>query len=124
MKILFVALILNFIISCAIFDESPHEILQESSNSNNRYKAFLLYKAGNATVQNSLQVKVVPFSYKLKEKETGNIFVVDNLEGINKPVQMKWISNDTLLIQYNYLLEIIKQEDKINDIFILYELVK
>jgi hypothetical protein len=107
-----------------MFDSGPNTILKESYNSLQSKKAILFLKGGNATTDNSLQVTIGDYTYELGEKEVGNIFTTDsdhnktNLD--SSSINFKWITNDSLVIDFDSSLRTFIQKDRVEDVYIMY----
>lgn len=104
---------------------SNSTILKSISNNNQTKKAIILDNDGNATVDNSLQVFIGKFDYKISGNEIGNVFIVDRNHGATglnlNSINLTWLSDDTLLIDYDKKLRTFTKENKIDNITIIYK---
>jgi hypothetical protein len=114
-----------FATSCfQIFDSGPNKILKESYNREQSKKAILFLKGGNATTDNSLQVTISDYDYELDKTEVGNTLTTDtdhnktNLDSAS--VNFKWISNDTILLDYDKNLRIFLRNEIVNGVYVKY----
>lgn len=101
-----------------LFEEGKNRLVEEKASPSGSKKATLFIKEGNATLQESLRIKVAKQSDKLEETEGGNAFVATY--SLKDAVEMNWINDDTLHISFDKRLEIFKKELKINDVQIIY----
>jgi hypothetical protein len=111
--------------SCVqILDEPETSFVKSLQNSGKTRKAVLLQSFGNATVDLSLQVSILSSNYKLLGTEVGNTFIVDTNHGMadldSSSVNLKWISNDTLQIEYDKKLRTYKKESTVAGVHVFY----
>lgn len=83
-------------------------LLIESPNKEQSKKAILFLNPGGATTSNSYQVTVSDYDHKFQKGEVGNTFTVDRNHGATgldlTSINFKWLSNDTLQIDFDKLL--------------------
>jgi len=100
--------------SCRIFDEGKNELIKEYYNPQQSMKVIVFKKPGNATVSNSIQASIEGYDYELTNKDVGNVFVADQLEGMNLPKDslliVKWIDNNTVEFTYHAKIRTFKTE--------------
>lgn len=100
-------------------------IMNELVNSSGTTKAVLLENAGNATVDNSLQVLIVPAKYQVTFRDLGNTFVADRDHGKtnldNASIKFTWVAQNILEIDYDKKLRIFKKEKKVNGVTVFYK---
>jgi hypothetical protein len=113
------------IATCNIAGDSSVEIIKEKSNGNGT-KAVLFMKFGGATVNNSLQIALIGGENKIKNGDSGNIFICDDTTGgVNKSdANISWKSPDTLEIIYKRGLRLFKKEQDLKNIRIIYKSVE
>ncbi|MBN8835627.1 MAG: hypothetical protein J0I09_00055 [Sphingobacteriia bacterium] len=120
--ILTLFLLTIFCFSCSDIDTT---LIKTSANNSKTKKVVLLNSDGNATVDISYQISVYDFEYKLTGHELGNVFAVDRNHGATgldtSSINFKWLSNDTVLIDFDKKLRTFIQENKINGVTILYQ---
>ena len=122
--ILTASILIISLASCFDMFVEPHTtLIKASPNSDSTKKAVLLQNDGNATVDLSLQVSILDYSYKLSGKETGNAFTVDRNHGTrgldSASINFTWISKDTLQIDYDQKLRIFIQENHVDDVTVV-----
>lgn len=107
-----------------LFNEPETSLIKSLQNSGKTRKAVLLQSSGNATVDLSLHVSILSSNYILLGTELGNTFIVDPNHGMapldSLSVNFKWISNDTLQIEYDKKLRTFKKESIVTGVHILY----
>lgn len=107
-----------------LFDEPKTFLIKELQNPSKTKKAVLLQSNGDATVDLSLQVSIFNSDYKLSGKELGNVFTVDRNHGAtgidSSSINLKWVSDDTLQIEYDKKLRTFIQEKIVDGVNIIY----
>jgi hypothetical protein len=72
-----------------------------------------------------LQVSILDFNTKLNGHETGNTFSVDRNHGAtgldSNSIKLNWTSNDTLEIAYDQKLRTFIQQNKVNNVTVIYK---
>ena len=110
---------------CNIFDSADNQILRQVYNRKESKNAILFLKEGNATLDNSLQIKLVDYDYELDSKDVGNVLTADSNFGETKldstTVTVNWQGNDTLVIKLNRNLRTYVKEHKVKGVAIIYE---
>jgi hypothetical protein len=110
--------------SCIMLDSGANSVISETYNKQKNKKVILFIKDGNATVDNSFQVLISKPDYKLDKKDIGNIFIVDsnhNNAVINSDcVTASWISNDSLVIEYDKRLRTFRKDSVFDNVKIIY----
>lgn len=118
--------ILTFaLISCfSLNDTGANTLIKESVNKLGDKKAILFLKEAGATVADSYQVTVCDKDHALDKGEVGNTFTVDTNHGQTfldtASINFIWLGNDTLQIDYDKKLRTFLQEEKVNNIVIIY----
>jgi hypothetical protein len=103
--------------SCNIADDSSNEIIKEVLNGGNK-KAVLFYKYGGATVPDSYQVSIMSINKVLAKEEAGNVFTCKDFG--KETISIKWLSKDSLLIEYKKKVVVYIKKTKIDGVSILY----
>lgn len=102
---------------CDLFNTDSNVIIGEHFNPSKTLKVVVLEKLGNATVNNSTHVSVVPADYNSNRIKAGNIFVAEIIEHIydsrDSLVLVSWTSDDSLGINYPSLSDIYKIEERV-----------
>jgi hypothetical protein len=110
--------------SCTILDSGENTVISEIYNKQKNKKVILFIKGGNATVDNSFQLLISKADYKLNNKDVGNIFVVDsnhnNAVIDSVCVTARWISNDSIMIEYDKQLRTFRKDSVFDNVKILY----
>lgn len=122
-------LILALVNSCQVFVNGKNELIKEYYNPKQNLKVIVFEKLGNATANNSIQISIHRHNYKLTDKEVGNIFVADQIEGIKTSkdslLSINWLDNETVDIIYPTSIRTFKTEklfeDKIGKVKIDYK---
>ena len=122
------AFIVTFLIlsSCVdLMENNDNEIIKERTDNKGIKNCILFVKAGGATVGDSYQISILPFQEKLRDSDTGNIFIADDHDGSisydTSRVNFKWLSFDTLKVSFDKRLRIFKMIKKIQDAVIIYD---
>lgn len=126
----FTALFLAIILTSCISNElsnGTNTIIKQLANPNKTKKVILFSREAGATVDNSYQLSIIDFNSKFDTTSVGNTFTVDadhNEKLSLRPdlVNLKWISNDTLKIEYNSGLRTFIKNEKVDNIKVIYEL--
>jgi len=126
----FTALFLATILASCISNElsnGTNTIIKELANPNKTKKAILFSREAGATVDNSYQLSITEFNSKFDTTSVGNTFTVDadhNEKLSLRPdlVNLKWVSNDTLKIEYSSGLRTFIKNEKVNNVKVTYEL--
>jgi len=118
------ATILTSCISTTINDGS-NTIIRQSANPNKSKKAILFLREAGATVANSYQVSVIDFNTDFDTSSTGNTFTVDTDHNTKlilraEMINFKWISDDTLEIDYHPKLRTFIKNKVVDSIKIIY----
>lgn len=124
-RIVYCLTVLIILHSCDIFDASKNEIIVEEYDFTRNHKAVLFVKPGNATTDNSIHLSITDRDDKIKDSQTGNVFVADSDYGKakidSKCVTLKWKSNDTLIVSYDSKLRIFNQQTIMKGLVVTYE---
>jgi hypothetical protein len=118
------AICISFLIVNALINSCSSNIgysnkLVSEIRSEHGLKAVIFYKGGDATVPDSYQVSLINVDEKEPEYGAGNIFTCkDNGEGT---VSVKWISQDSLLIEYVKSTTYYIKESKAKGVNIIYK---
>ncbi len=120
-------LLISFVIlsSCTdLVDGAKNTIIKEYVNAAGNRKAIVFLKESGATVADSYQVLVTKHDHILENSEDGNAFTVDTNHGQtgldSGSLNLFWISNDTLLIEYDKKLRTFIRAAKVDGVSILY----
>lgn len=123
LRLLFIPLLLSGCFNLA--GDATNTVIRQSSNRLHTHKAFLFLREGGATVADSYQISVLNYNDKFDTTAVGNTFVVDGDHGkaeLNtESVDLKWLSDDSLLITYDGKLRQFLQKRKAEDITIIYK---
>jgi hypothetical protein len=116
---------LSFSSCFQLFEDPSTTFVKELTSPDKMKKAVLLRNDGNATVDLSWRVSILSSDFKLSGKELGNTFIVDRNHGAtgfsSSSINFKWISNDTLRIEYDKKLRTFKQEKVVEGVYVIYE---
>jgi hypothetical protein len=124
---LFLFLLFGFVFqSCfQLLEEGKNSVFKEQLNPGKSKKAILFLKDGNATMDNSLQVTIGPDEYELGNTEVGNVFTVDsdhnNSVQDSNSIRFTWLTNDTLVIDYDKNLRTFIKNNRVADVEIIYK---
>ena len=103
-----------------------NDIMKNTANDSKTKKAVLFLKTGGATTDNSLQVSVIDFKENLSSEGNGNTFTTDTDHNKttldSNSINLLWVTNDSLIIQYDKKLRTFLKMTKVNDVGIGYEL--
>ncbi|HEX8548674.1 MAG TPA: hypothetical protein VF691_17050 [Cytophagaceae bacterium] len=107
-----------------MFDDPTTTLVKMSTNEAKTKRAVLLQSDGNATVDFALHVSVMDFEDTLLGKEIGNTFTADRNHGATEidssSINLNWICNDTLQIDYDKKLRTFLQKNKVDQVKIIY----
>ena len=109
--------------SCIDITDNKNEILKERTEYQGIKNCILFIKSGGATVGDSYQISIMPYQDKLKDSDTGNIFIADGqaLSRDTSSINFEWISFDTLRISFDKNFRVFKMNTKIKDVTIVYD---
>lgn len=111
--------------SCTILDSGENSVISEIYNKQKNKKVILFIKGGNATVDNSFQALISKADYKINNKDNGNIFVVDSNHSKavidSVCVTASWISNDSVMIEYDKRLRTFRKDSVFENVKIVYK---
>lgn len=65
--------------SCIDLSDNKNEIIKERTDYEGIKNCILFIKSGGATVGDSYQISIVPYQDKLKDSDTGNIFMLTTM---------------------------------------------
>jgi hypothetical protein len=123
--VLFLSFCFCFCSCFQLFDVGENTFIRESYNPQQSRKAILFQKAGNATLDNSLQVTIAGYDHELDNKEVGNTFTVDSDHNRTRQdsgsISFTWLSNDTLQIDFDKHLRIFIQNKSVDGATIIYK---
>lgn len=104
---------------------SNNVIFKQIYNASKNKKAVLFFKENGATADNSLQVSILSADHELNKGEVGNVFTVDSnhdsTSQTESSINILWISNDTLKIEYDKRLRTFIKESNFTGIWVIYE---
>lgn len=127
--LMLVSLALLFITaSCTnIAGDCENELLNEVRSPNGKLKAVIFQRDCGATTRVSTQVSILPNGERLSN-EGGNIFVADTDHGKapsgaggGPSVEVRWVSENELLIRYDSRARVFHSEQSLNNVEIRYE---
>ena len=75
---------LTFAILCSCIDlinNNKNEIIKKRSDHKSIKTCILFIKIGGATVGDSHHISILPYQDKLRNSDTGNIFIADDHDG-------------------------------------------
>jgi hypothetical protein len=120
-------LLISFVIlsSCTdLVDGAKNTVIKQYVNAAGNRKAIVFLKESGATVEDSYQVLVTNMDHIVENSENGNTFTVDTNHGRTRLdsecLNLSWISNDTLLIEYDKKLRTFIKEAKVDGVSNLY----
>jgi len=124
-SIVYILLILLFNQSCNILGDTKNELIREESDYKGNNKAVLFIKYAGATSDNSINLSIISNHDKIKDKQTGNIFIADSDHGSttidSSCTTFKWVSSDTLIVTYDSRLRIFNQQTRFEYFVIKYK---
>ncbi|WP_462250193.1 hypothetical protein [Ferruginibacter sp.] len=104
--------------SCNTGDDFTNTLISETSNKNG-VKAVVFYKTGDATTPDSYQISLLNENEQFSQQNKANTFSCkDNGKAT---VLVKWISKDSLLIEYIRSATTYIKESKVNGVNLLYK---
>ncbi len=111
--------------SCfSLTGEGVDRLLKEVPNIQHDKKAVLFLKEASLS-EDSYQVSIKNIDSKFDTTETGNTFTVDADHGKtwldSNSINLNWVSNDTLVINYNKSLRTFIQEKYVNGVTVIYQ---
>lgn len=105
-------------------DGIKNTLIKESKNPAGNKKAILFLRLSGATVEDSYQVSVTRFNHSLERSEVGNAFTVDANHGgttlDSASINLIWLSNDSLLIEFDKKLRTFTKKGTVYGVAILY----
>ena len=111
--------------SCIDLSDNNNEIIKERTDYEGIKNCILFIRSGGATVGDSYQISILPYQDKLKDSDTGNIFIADDHDGgissDTSRVNLEWLSFDTLKVSFDKRLRVFKMKTKIKDATIVYD---
>jgi hypothetical protein len=111
--------------SCIELSDNKNEIIFETTDYNSARNSILFIKSGGATVGDSYQISVLPYQDKLKDSDTGNVFIADDHDGSisndTSRVNVRWLGYDTLKISFDKSLRVFKMNTKAKNVIIIYD---
>lgn len=120
-----IIVLFSLILTSCDLGGSNNFLLREIYSTTNGKKAVLFLKENGATSDNSLQVSILSGDQKLSKDEAGNVFTVDsNHDSTNQnrnSMNIQWISDDTLKIEYDKRLRTFIMKSNFAGIQIIYE---
>jgi hypothetical protein len=113
-------ILFGFVLIYSCNDSSNFKNIQVSEASNgNGIKAIVFYKSGDATTPDSYQVSLLNDNEQFSQKNKANTFSCkDNGKAT---VSVKWISKDSLMIEYIKSARTYIKESKVNGVNLLYK---
>lgn len=122
------AVVLLFILSsCLDLSDTANEIVKKRADYEEIKNCILFIKSGGATVGDSYQISIVPYQNKLKDSDTGNIFIADDHDGSisagTSRIDFEWVSFDTLKVSFDKRLRVFKMITETKDAKIIYDSV-
>lgn len=99
--------------------------MKEKADYEGLKNCIFFIKSGGATVGDSYQISVLPYQDKLKDSDTGNIFIADDhdrsISSDTSRVNFEWISFDTLKVSFDKRLRVFKKITETRDVKIVYD---
>ena len=124
---LFLGLTAAFIVPKIFLNSCKNQIVESYMSPDNKYEIILFLRDCGATTGFSTQVSIIETGNELPNKG-GNIFIADegdtpvSLGSWGGPfVELKWISQDKMIIEYPKASRIFKNEMQYKDIQIEYK---
>jgi len=116
---------LFFFHSCINLNDLKNEVVKERTDYEGIKNCILFIKSGGATVGDSYQISIVPYQDKLKDSDTGNIFIADDHDGSissdTSRINFEWLSFDTLKVSFDKRLRVFKMITETKDAKIIYD---
>ncbi len=110
---------------CSNLDDGNTTLLKESINPAGNKKAILFMRESGGTVANSYQVSITDKDHSLEKSEVGNAFTVDANHGAtwldSASIHFRWLSGDTLSIDFDKKLRTFMQQTSVDGVTILYQ---
>jgi hypothetical protein len=105
-----------------------NELVSEYLSPNGRNKVIVFVRDCGATTGFWTNISITNRSHKLGEDETSNAATIDDRESgpdTNRlgggEVLVKWIANDTVVFRINEAAKLLKREDELRGVTIIYE---
>lgn len=99
-------------------------LIKETFNAKHDRKAILFLKQSTLS-SDSYQVTVSNDEYKLGEEDVGNTFTVDTNHDStfldSTSINLSWLNNNTLQIDYDKALRTFIQEQKVGGVTVVYK---
>ena len=119
-------LLLVFILSsCLHLSDNKNEIVKLQIAYDGMKNCILFIKSAGATVGDSYQISILPYQEKLKNSDTGNIFIADDSGGgipsDTSRVNFEWLSFDTVKVSFDKRLRVFKMNTKSKGATIVYD---
>lgn len=121
--------LLTILTSCfsTAMSDGTNTIIKQNTNLSKSKKALLFLRQAGATIAESYQISIINFNSEFDTTSVGNTFTVDtnhNKELNLRPdlINLEWISNDTLKIEYNSKLRVFIKNKEVDNIKVIYEI--
>jgi hypothetical protein len=118
-------LLLFVLSSCLDLSDSKNDIVKERTDYDRIKNCILFIKSGGATVGDSYQISILPYQDKLRDSDTGNIFIADDHDGSitsdTSRINFEWLSFDTLKVSFDKRLRVFKMVTETKDAKIIYD---
>jgi hypothetical protein len=121
-----IAILFGYMIIKIGEDACQNKIYKEAINEDGEYQAVLFSRSCGATTSISSQLSILKKTKKLKNYESGNIFIAQRIYSVplgityGSPVYFYWVTNDSLHIVYHPKAMVFKKETKYKSINIGY----
>lgn len=110
---------------CLDLGDSTNSLIKDRPNVAHTKKAILFLKEAGATVADSYQLSIVDYDKEFDKSANGNTFIVDDDNGSTwlnpKCVELKWLTNERLLIIYDKKLRTFLQKKVLDGVTIVYQ---
>jgi hypothetical protein len=120
-----IIILFSWILTACGLGDSNNVLLKQIYSTNKKKRAVLFLKENGATSDNSLQVSILSANHELSKEEAGNVFTVnsnhDSTSQNENSINILWVSNDTLKIEYDKRLRTFIKESNLEGVTILYE---
>lgn len=96
-----------------IFDTPTREVITQQCDQKGLRRATVFSLSGNATANPSLHISITTCTDKAEETTGKLVFTADKPNLTSEDATIKWITSDTLRVEYANSLRIFKQETEV-----------
>lgn len=108
--------IIILLVSCDFLPKGENQVILENHSPDKLNKAVIFEKHGNATVNNSIQISIIPSEANLTSTQIGNILVADQIANSSEKsdlISLRWLDNQKVEIFYANSLKLIFANDSL-----------